>query len=102
MKKFFKVEAISRYKETTLKRVFNVYSETEVSAKSMVYRHTKIMGYRVKIINIKEIEVIKLLGWCCAKAENKELKDMIGYIASVLSVGGIRDVKDEEIDRSGY
>lgn len=102
MKKFFEVEAISRYKENTLKHVFNVYSENEVSAKSMVYRHTKIMEYRVKIINIKEIEVIKLLGWCCAKAENKELKNMIGYIASVLSVGGLREVKHEEIDRSGY
>lgn len=97
MKKFYKVEAFRSGLECAVKHVFNVYSENEAAAKNMVYRHTRIRGYHVRIANIKEIEVIKLLGTACAKAKDKEAKDIIGYVASLLSllsVSGCREVDE--------
>ena len=94
MKKFYKVEAFRPGEESAVKHVFNVYSENEAAAKNMVYRYTRIRRYRVRIANIKEIEVIKLLGTACAKAKDKEAKDIIGYVASLLSVSGCREVAE--------
>ena len=76
-----------------MKYTFHVYSENEQSAKNMVYRYTKVRGYRVRIANIKEIEVIKLLGTAYTKAKDKNAKDIIEYVASLLSVSGCREVE---------
>ena len=59
MKKFYKVEAFRPGEESALKYTFHVYSENEPSAKNMVYRYTKYNGYRVRIANVKEIEILK-------------------------------------------
>lgn len=93
MKKFYKVEAFRPGDESALKYTFHVYSENEQSAKNMVYRYTKVRGYRVRIANIKEIEVIKLLGTAYTKAKDKNAKDIIEYVASLLSVSGCREVE---------
>lgn len=95
MKKFYKVEAFRPGEEKALKYTFHVYSENEPSAKNMVYRYTKYNGYRVRIANVKEIEILKLLGMASAKTKEEEVREIIDYVANVLSVGGCRRVWDD-------
>lgn len=95
MKKFYKVEAFRPGEESALKYTFHVYSENEQSARNAVYRYTKYRGYRVRIANVKEIEILKLLGKASAMTEDKEVKKIIDYVGDVLCVDGCRSVSDD-------
>lgn len=95
MKKFYKVEAFRPGEESALKYTFHVCSENEPSAKNMVYRYTKYNGYRVRIANVKEIEILKLLGKASAMTEDKEVKKIIDYVSDVLCVDGCRMVRND-------
>lgn len=95
MKKFYKVEAFRPGKESALKYTFHVYSENEQSAKNMVYRYTKYNGYRVRIANVKEIEILKLLGMASAKTKEEEVREIIDYVGQVLYVSGCRRVGND-------
>ena len=80
MKKFYKVEAFRPGEESAVKHVFNVYSENEAAAKNMVYRYTRIRGYRVRIANIKEIEVIKINPAPGGNAKNVEYARILSKV----------------------
>lgn len=95
MKKFYKVEAFRPGEEGALKYTFHVYSENEPGARNAVYRYTNFRGYRVRIANVKEIEILKLLGKASAMTEDKEVKKIIDYVSDVLCVGGCRRVGND-------
>ena len=95
MKKFYKVEAFRPGEENALKYTFHVYSDNEQSAKNMVYRYTKYNGYRVRIANVKEIEILKLLGMASAKAKEEEVREIIDYVGQVLYVSGCWRVSND-------
>lgn len=95
MKKFYKVEAFRSGEESALKYTFHVYSENEPSARNAVYRYTKYRGYRVRIANVREIEILKLLGKASAMTEDKEVKKIIDYVGDLLCVSGCTRVSDD-------